>query len=201
MTLQYEAWTAKDVEYRILEAAETLMLCPNVHVGGSTGSLFNEYKDDYGPVKTTYKRRPSADALDRMPEVWSWINALPDMADRKLIYAWSYVKVRKGLKLSAFAEKNELNDRTLKRRIVAICQTIANNLNQVLAIRLTMPVDDVSENQASLVHTTITSQKCAVTNWRARDGKPTDTNHPDREALIKRLEKLNARRQRLAKVA
>jgi hypothetical protein len=192
--MNYEEWTAKTVEGRILEAAETLMLCPNAHLGGG-GSIWGEYKDDYGPVKTTYKKRPSGGAIDRMERVWTWINALPEMSDRKLIYAWSYVKVRKGLRLSAFAAENDFSDRTLKRQITDICQRIADNLNRLYAVRLTVVVDEVAENQPSLVPYNISSQKCAVTNWRSRDAKPTDRTHPDREELVKRLERLNARRQ------
>lgn len=194
MTAEYSEWTAKTVEGRILEAAETLMLCPNANLGGG-GSIWGEYKDDYGPVKATYKKRPSGGALDRMTKVWEWINALPEMSDRKLIYAWSYVKVRKGLKISAFAAENDFSDRTLKRQITDICQRIANDLNRLYEVRLTVAVDQVAENQASIVPYNISSQKCAVTNWRSADAKPTDRNHPDRDALIERLEKLNARRQ------
>lgn len=28
-------WTAKAIEHRVIEAAETLMLCPNHHISGS----------------------------------------------------------------------------------------------------------------------------------------------------------------------
>jgi hypothetical protein len=65
-----------------------------------------------------------------MEQVWAWINALPDQADRKLIYAWSWVKVRRGLKISAFAAENDLNERTLRRAVTTVCQRIANNLNR-----------------------------------------------------------------------
>lgn len=99
------------------------------------------------------------------------LNALPIEFDRKLIYAWSWVKVRKGMKIAAFAAENDLNERTLRRSVTAICQRIADRLNQEHQIRLLTPDCVVSEIQPDIATQTVTSGNC-VTAWRAPDARP-----------------------------
>jgi hypothetical protein len=172
--MTYEAWTARAVEDRVIEAAETLMLLPHVKGPQAYGSAMPQVIRDwqaYGSEKSGYKRRPSRGAIDRMPEVWEWINALPSQADRVLLYAWAWVKVRSGRKIADFASREGMNVRTLRRAITSICQQIANNLNRMHIVRLNDLVDAVSEITAETDPETVSSVKYA-SHWRAPDAKP-----------------------------
>jgi len=44
--MKYEAWTHKDIEARIVEAAATLMLMPNEKMPEPVQAIWREYKDD-----------------------------------------------------------------------------------------------------------------------------------------------------------
>jgi hypothetical protein len=173
--MKYEAWTWKAVEARVLEMADTLRISPAVRGPKMFGSAMPEpvrrYEESYGHQAARYRETASAGSLSRMSQCWSWINALSDEADRKLIYAWSWVKVRKGMKVSRFAAENDMNDRMLRREITRICQQIANNLNQIVLVRLNSDDCSLSENQPEHTSTTVSSEKCA-THWIAPDGKP-----------------------------
>jgi hypothetical protein len=173
--MKFEDWNAKTVEGRILEMAEALRLSPAARGPQSFGSAMPEAVrvpgEGYGYGAAYYRKTVSAGALGRMEQVWAWINALPEQSDRKLIYAWSWVKVRKGMKISAFAEENDLNERTLRRAVTAVCQRIANNLNRNHAIRLDSADLQVSENQPDITSQTVTSESC-VTHWRGEGAKP-----------------------------
>jgi hypothetical protein len=173
--MKFQDWTAKLVEERILEMADTLRKLPAAKGPKMFGTAMPEpvrsFQEVYGAHAARYRESASAAALGRMEQVFGWINALPGEADRKLLYAWSWVKVRKGMKISAFAEENELNERTLRRSITMICQRIAANLNQNGQLRLVHPDLQVSETQPDITSTTVSSEKC-VTHWRASDAKP-----------------------------
>ncbi|MCD2183319.1 DUF6362 family protein [Rhizobium sp. GN54] len=173
--MNFTDWTAKAVEDRILEMADTLRMSPAVKgpqaFGSSLPEAVQRHSEAYGSVVARYRETASAGALGRMEQVWSWVNALPSEADRKLIYAWSWVKVRKGMKIAAFAAENDLNERTLRRSVTAICQRIADRLNQECQIRLLTPDCLVSEIQPDIASTTVTSGNC-VTAWRASDARP-----------------------------
>jgi hypothetical protein len=88
------------------------------------------FEESYGAHAARYRENASAGPLARMERAFGWINALPQETDRKLIYAWSWVKVRRGRTISAFAEENAFTKRTLRRAVTAICQAIADNLNK-----------------------------------------------------------------------
>lgn len=185
--MKFEDWTAKAVEDRILEMAEALRLSPAAKGPQAFGSAMPEPVRDpgegYGYGAVYYRKTVSAGALGRMEQVWAWINALPEQSDRKLIYAWSWVKVRKGLKISAFASENDMNERTLRRAVTAVCQRIANDLNRNHAIRLDGADLQVSENQPDIAPQTVTSESC-VTHWRGKDAKPQlDPSQPRRWVL------------------
>lgn len=173
--MKYEAWTWKAVEARILEMADTLRISPAVRGPREFGSAMPEpvrrYEESYGHQSARYQESASAGSLSRMSQCWGWINALQSEADRKLIYAWSWVKVRKGMKLSRFASENDMNDRMLRREIVRICETIAANLNRIILVRLNSDDCSLSENQPEHASTTVSSEKCA-THWIAPDGRP-----------------------------
>lgn len=167
--MTYQDWTAKAVEERVLEAAETLMRMPNDYRGGS--SVWGQYKDDYGPTRTKVVVRPTGGAIDRMEKVWDWINRLPIQADRVLLYAWAWVKARRGRSINDFASREGMNVRTLRRAVTRICQQIANDLNRMHLVRLNSGVDLVSEDQAEQDPEQISSVNYA-THWRAADAKP-----------------------------
>lgn len=169
--MNYQPWTHKDIEARVLEAAETLMLMPGVKMPAAVQAIWREYKDDYGKEKTHYRRRPEGAAIDRMYETWRWINELEKAEDRKLLYGWAYVKARRGMKLSRFALENMMNDRQMRRKIDQLTHIIANNLNRLYQVRLTVELDSVSENDDTSHQQTVSSEKCA-TYWRAPDAKP-----------------------------
>ena len=172
--MTYQAWTHKDIEARVLEAAQTLMLMPGVKMPASIQAIWREYKDDYGKAKTHYRRRPEAAAIDRMYETWEWINALESEADRKLLYGWARVKVHKGMKLSSYALENMMNDRQLKRKIDGLNHCIANNLNRLYFVRLTDGVDPVSETEHKSHQQTVSSKSCVrgANHFMAQDAKP-----------------------------
>lgn len=191
--MNYTAWTARAVEDRVIEAAETLMLLPNVKGPQQYGSSMPQSVPDwqaYGSEPLRYKRRPSRDALDRMPETWEWINALPSQADRVLLYSWAWVKVRSGRKIEDFASCQSMNVRTLRRAITSICQQIANNLNRMHMVRLNDAVDPVSEIPDEMDPSTVSSVNYA-SHWRAADAKPQhlrDQLEPiDRAPALKRV--------------
>ncbi|WP_156408845.1 DUF6362 family protein [Rhizobium sp. Root708] len=155
--------------------AETLRRMPAARGPKAFGSAMPEtvrsVSEAFGYQPARYRQTASAGALGRMEGVFGWINALSDENERKLIYAWSWVKVRKGVTIARFAEENLLNERTLRRAITAICQSIADILNQKGQFRLGGADLQVSETQADITSTTVSSEKC-VTHWRDSDAKP-----------------------------
>ncbi|TCL89841.1 hypothetical protein C8J38_11029 [Rhizobium sp. PP-WC-2G-219] len=172
---RFAEWTAKVVESRILEMAEALRLAPAAkgprEFGNSMPAPVRAAGESYGYGQAYWRQTASAGSLGRMEVVWKWINSLPDVTDRKLLYAWSFVKVRKGLKISAFAADNDMNGRTLRREITKICQKIADTLNQRQVSRLSSADLHLSEIQAKHSSYSVASEKCA-TYWRSEDAKP-----------------------------
>lgn len=204
--MKYEAWSWKAVEGRIIEMADTLRLTPSVSGPANFVSLMpevvREQSESYGYSSAGYTNRASPGALDRMVEAWGWVNSYLEEADRKLIYAWSWVKVRKGMKIGRFAYENEMDDRNLRRRIVKCCQIIANNLNRIVFVRLNSEDCGVSENQPESDQSDVTSKKCerSSPHWMAPDARPIlDTSSPELAALTRRLEEANQRREREAR--
>jgi hypothetical protein len=208
--MNYEAWTWKAIEGRIIEMADTLRLTPAVSGPSNFVSLMpevvREQSDAYGYSTAGYSRRASPGALDRMVEVWGWVNTYLDEADRKLIYAWSWVKVRKGMKIGRFAYENEVDDRNLRRRIQKCCQQIANNLNQIVFVRLNSEDCGVSENQPESDQSDVTSNNCGtvlkngIAAFMSPDARPIlDTSSPELAALNQRLDEANQRREREAR--
>ncbi|MEJ5082377.1 DUF6362 family protein [Ochrobactrum sp. MYb379] len=174
MTHTYQAWSHKDIEARIVEAAATLMLMPNEKMPEPVQAIWREYKDEYGKGRTRYRKRPEGAAIDRMYETWGWINALESKSDRKLLYGWARVKAHKGMRLGSFALENMMNDRQLKRKIDELNQQIANNQNRLCLVRLTDAVASVSENEHNSHQQTVSSESCEhrTTHWIAPDAKP-----------------------------
>lgn len=137
---EYAAWTARGVEMRLLEAAETLMLCPHVNGPKAFGSSMPDPLrlaiDAYASNTRRYRRKPDAAAIDRMEECWMWINGLPEPATRRIIYDWTRIKCSNRRSLKLFAVSNGLTERTLRRAVVRICESIAERLNEAHAPNL-----------------------------------------------------------------
>lgn len=179
MEVTYQAWTHKDIEARVLEAADTLMLMPGEKgptwaAGAMPDTKPDSFNMGYGAAPARYKRRPEAAAIDRMYETWEWVNALDTEADRKLLYGWAYVKTRRGMKLSRFASENLMNDRKLKRKIDELCQRIANERNRLYLVRFTDGLDVVSENEHNSHQQTVSSESCVrgANHFMTPDAKP-----------------------------
>lgn len=189
--MTYEAWTYDAVRDRVLEAAETLMASPAAlgpRMLGSMSDIFSEYVDEYRRGETTRIRRiPAPGALTRMEETWTWINTMLAEKERKLLYDYSFLKSRKGMYLARYLEQNGVIRRTFERRVNGACQRIANNLNRQLSVRLTMPLDEVSQIRADIDPTTVSSVSYA--KWeRGADAKPQHLpDHPDHRNLVRQL--------------
>ncbi|TPN34782.1 DUF6362 family protein [Mesorhizobium sp. B1-1-6] len=198
------AWTAKAVEYRVLEAAETLMLTPNV--GGGTGSAWPEYIPHY-PRAMKIRIRPSPGALTRMLATWAWINALQSEKDRRLLYAWAWTKTRKGRFLNDFASREGVNSRTLRWTITRICQDIADQLEQAKVPCFDQAVDDVAEIEPEPASQTVSSETSArvevdgIVSSIEPGARPRYPTREEIAALVRRLEKANKLRRRKAKVS
>ena len=208
--MKYEAWTWKAIEARILEMADTLRMMPAYRGPKQYGSAMPEvvrrYDEAYGFETARYRESASAANLGRAEEVWSWINALQSEADRKLLYAWSWVKVRKGMKIAAFAAENDLSDRMLRRQIQHHCQVIANDLNRRVLVRLNSEDCGLSENEGESDQSDVTWNNCGTVRKNgiavamAPDARPIlDTSSPELAALTQRLEAANQRREREAR--
>lgn len=198
----YQAWTYADVRARVIEAAETLMMSPAAlgpRMLGSMSEMFSEYLDDYRRGEPTrIKRVPAAGALSRMEETWTWINAWLNEKDRKLVYDYGFIASRKGHTLAKWCERNGWIKRTFERAVNRCCQRIADNLNRKHAIRLTMPVDPVSQNQSEHASTEVASDNRALvkrTPYHRADGA-IPVHIPGTEAdIAKHIEKVNQQRR------
>lgn len=173
--MTYEVWTAQSVRDRVIEAADTLTMSPAAlgpRLAGSMAEVFQEYIDDYRrgePMRL--KRIPAPGALTRMEETWTWINGFLDERSRKLLYDYGFLKTRKGMYLATYLERNGIVRRTFERQVLRACQIIADNLNRICAVRLTVALDGVSQNRAEIDPTTVSSVKYAK-HWMAPDAKP-----------------------------
>lgn len=131
--MTYQAWTAKHVELRILEAARTLMLCPNVQGPKQYGNAMPEpvrrQVEAYGSNAPRYRKAPEPGAIDRMEKTWGWINARPE-DDRRLVYTWSYFKVRRGVKVKQIIASMGYSSRTFYRELARVFADICEDLNK-----------------------------------------------------------------------
>lgn len=193
------AWTAKAVEFRVLEAAETLMLTPNV--GGGGGSAWPEYIPHY-PRAMKIRIRPSPGALTRMLATWAWINALQSESDRRLLYAWAWTKTRKGKFIDDFASREGIKSRTLRWTITRICQAIADDLEQRKVPCFEQAVDYVAEIEPETASQTVSSERSAkveidgIVSHIEPGARPRYPTREEIAALVKRLEKQNKLRRR-----
>lgn len=198
--MKYQAWDYQAVRDRIIEAAETLIAHPAA-LGPrmASGSMSNELaraSDAYGKDRPSYRRTLSAGALSRMEETWEWINTWLNEAQRKTVYDYGFIRSRKGLILAKWCERNEVVKRTFERAVRQCCQVIADKLNQINKIRLSTAMDPMSQNHVEADAETVASKKYAHFEMMPGAKPRHDPNCPELQALIKRLEKQNAAREK-----
>ena len=171
----FTEWNAELVRDRIIEMAETMRICPRVKGPKSYGNAMPEpvqsREDAYGYHSTRYTKTPSAAALSRMEQTWTWINRLECQDDRELLYGWSWIKVRKGFTLAAYAENLGMNDRFLLRKILVLCHQISEQLNRHRSIRLNNEGLHMSETQPDITPRHVSSGNRA-SSWAAPDARP-----------------------------
>lgn len=170
----YTAWTAKAVELRILEAAETCLRLPPVKgpqvYGNNMPEPVRRQIEAYGSNKPKFRRNVDRSAIARMEETWTWINTYLSEADRHLVYGWSHAKKRKRRSVARFARQNHCSERTMYRWTRQICSRIAGKLNEFHVPSLTMSdFDQISG--ANQLKSKISVQP-NETYWRAPGSKP-----------------------------
>jgi hypothetical protein len=197
--MSFEQWNARDVEYRLLDAAETQMLLPRV--GGPSGmaGLWPEYALDYRGMNL--RRRASAEAISRMDEAFGWINSFLAESERKVLYAWLYFKTRKGRTVAEYAEKSGMHSKTLRRAVIAYCQCIANNLNKNGHALKTSSLAEMSQMLAYESADSVPQPRLKRSPSHmmlSPDARPTDTSPEALARAQKLIAKLNRklRRQR-----
>jgi len=167
----FQDWTAKAVEHRVLEAAETLMLCPRANgpkvFGSSMPHPLRRPQDAYAADTARYRRRPRAAAIDRMEECWDWINRHPVTGERHLLYNWARTKCASGRSLKALARCEGLSERMLRREISRICRIIAEQLNAAQKANLHGDGDRPTEATVKSSEKTDYQQY-----WRAHNARP-----------------------------
>ncbi len=130
-------WTSKDVEYLIIEAAQTLSRCESVLAPiGAKPSLWREYADGYGKERTKIRLTASSSALSRMEAAWSLINALDSEKIRKALYGWAQAKAS-SRSITKVADREGVPRSTIYRRVAVGCSQIADNLNKKHVLALT----------------------------------------------------------------
>lgn len=186
-------WSAEIVELWIREAGETLMLSPRV-IGPkapSTGwpAFPRDQRDAYGYDASRFVPRPTADALQRMTTVWGWINALPDETDRILLYSFSWSRARRSRFHADFARKHGISSRTVRRRIIAICQGIADRL-VLSGVAMQHPALDAMSREAPEPASQDVASTSYASHEMAADAKPShQPESADHRATIRRLER------------
>lgn len=174
-TMTSQAWTPNDVEYLVVEAAETLQRCESVNPPVSAKpALWNEYVDKYGKERNRIKLVASSSALSRMEATWGLINELPNADIRKALYGWSMAGCRRGDSITKVARRHGVPRSTIYRRVRAGCSQIADNLNKKQAPILTM-----LQNRPKSVINSLHSKKYETRRnpryWRAPGAKPVVT--------------------------
>ncbi len=184
---EYCQWSSKAVEKRVLEAAETLMLCPKARGPKAFGSSMPEplrrVRDGDVPSALRYRRVPGPAALDQMAECWDWINALDSIGDRTLIYDWAQAKCKYGHTLRHLAARNGICTRTLRRKIQRICIRIASDLNRDF-IPIKQSADDQIETDRTASAQMTRSNITYSNHWRASNTKPVIDTKNCKERII-----------------
>jgi hypothetical protein len=139
---------ARDIEARVIEAAYTESLLPRVH--GPHGHRCSwpaalEEWTAYAAQPSRYTLRATPAAIDRMMETIGWINSILPEEDRRFLYKWAMTKAGRGKRLGRLAEDLGINERTMRRHIIVLCQRLVDGLSRDVRFRLTAPFDAVSQ--------------------------------------------------------
>lgn len=176
--MNFSDWTEKAVENRLKEAMETHLKLPRVNgpqeFGNGMPEIVREKWKDAAPDTTRYIKRIPPGAISRMQECWEWVNSWLEEDDRKFINRWTRLKVTKGRKIDEMSEKNPSKAKSINRTKTRICSLIASKLNRDCQPRLNDGDCGVSENQADIASTTVSSESCAPEprHWIATGAKP-----------------------------
>lgn len=187
---EFTEWTVKIVRAYVIEAADTLMKCPGYNPPDLAEAAPIVETDTYGKDHTPVRQTAAPAAISRMEKVWTWINALPDADDRRLLYAWGQAKARKRFKIQRFANKNGMTTDILRHRIDMICNQICEQLNRHCSIRLNDRASHFAEIDAESDQSKSSSgSRASPHSWAAEDAKPIDLseNSRDRLSLVERL--------------
>ncbi|MBW8637052.1 hypothetical protein K1W69_07615 [Hoeflea sp. WL0058] len=181
---EFQAWTTKAVENRVIEAAETLMLCPRAHgpadIRNSMPDTILEQHAAYGASRPRYRRTPTPGALDRMEKCWEWINALPDQAERELLYEWARIKCGKGCTLATLAKINGYTERGLRRKITHICAEISLRLNAAHVANTELASKQWAEDRTPVR----LNEHKRLNHWMQENAKPAvDAELPKRRSV------------------
>jgi hypothetical protein len=205
MHVAYHDWTYQQVRGRIIEAADTARSLPRHGHKKITRAAWPEYVGLYAPDMRV-RCVPSAGALSRMEEAWSWVNTFLDEADRRIIHDYADTKSAKGKTITALCEKNGWIKDKFEAAVRHACQQIADNLNRKHEVRLTISLD---ENWQNLAHedeqqvgsapprspTYLRTDDAVPTHDRSEAAKRADAEHIKRVSEQRRGE---AERQRKA---
>jgi hypothetical protein len=198
MTMVFAEWTYEQVRAQIIEGALTLRASPAAlgpRMGlGAMSDMVREMMEGYGYNDAIVKRVPSAGAISRMHETWDWINTYLNEEQRKLVYDFAFIKIRKGVYLEAYLKKIDMSRSTFERRIASHCQLIADNLNRKHRVRLTTAFDVVTEIDLKDTSITVASKNCA-TDWR--DDEVTGQKEQVRADVLAHAHWRNERRRQL----
>lgn len=186
--MSFTEWTYEAVRERIIEMASTLRLLPKDNgpkqFGNNMPDIVRRYDESYGFDRTRVRVLPTSHQLSRMEECFGWINEHLDEKSRKLIYDYSFIKVRRGQLIDRYLRENDIARRTFERQVRKACQQIADNLNRLYHFRLTIALDGLSQNHVDLPASSVTSEKRA-NHWMTPDAKPQIDPDLPKERLIR----------------
>ncbi|WP_313030455.1 DUF6362 family protein [Brucella sp.] len=176
--MSFQDWTSEAVKSRVIEMAATLRKLP-AHKGpksfaNNMPDVVRRYDEAYGFETAKVKIRATGGEIARMEECFGWVNSFLDEADRKLVYDYGFIKSRKGVSLEAYLRKNDTVRRTFQRQINRCCQQIAESLNRLYAVRLTVTLDNVSDFDDNSHQQTVSSESCVrgANHFMTPDAKP-----------------------------
>ncbi|MCY6381022.1 DUF6362 family protein [Hoeflea prorocentri] len=186
----FQEWTADAVRERVVEAARTLAICPRALGPKAFGNAMPEplrrQTDAYASNAPRYRRRPSAAAIARMEECWTWINRHPDGRDRQRLYDWARARAGCGGTVKSLARKEGVSERTLRRDIARVCAAIAHHLNGAHVLRTCggLTPGDADRAEGEGIRPT---EHRSPPHWRAPGARPKiDPDEPSRRLLSHR---------------
>jgi hypothetical protein len=95
-----------------------------------------------------------------METTWSWINGYLNEEQRKLVYDYGFIRTRPEKTIEAYLDKIGVSRSTFERRIRDYSQIVADKLNQEGRVRLTVPLDGVTEIGLEQHPSTVSSDRC-----------------------------------------